>query len=196
MLTIEGSQGEGGGQILRTSLELSLVTRQPFRLDHIRARRQKPGLLRQHLTPVEAARTVAGAEAIGTTLGSQTLEFRPGAATPGNEHVTEIFTSFGIRGRSAQEVAQETTAAASAWLAGTQGSSLPRNPGLEVTIPLGLRLFLRSGFSNGTNSRKPATFSPEQMTSWRWRANRWIRGSDDSCDACAVPLVRLVRAMR
>ena len=116
MLTIEGSQGEGGGQILRTSLELSLVTRQPFRLDHIRARRQKPGLLRQHLTAVEAARTVGGAEAVGATLGSQTLEFRPGAVTPGNEHVTEIFTSFGECGRSAEEVAHEATDAASAWL--------------------------------------------------------------------------------
>src|SRR5580765_6409304 len=53
MITIDGSQGEGGGQILRTSLALSLVTGQPFRMERIRARRQKPGLLRQHLTAVE-----------------------------------------------------------------------------------------------------------------------------------------------
>ena len=52
MITIDGSQGEGGGQILRTSLALSLVTGQPFRLEQIRAGRQKPGLLRQHLTAV------------------------------------------------------------------------------------------------------------------------------------------------
>jgi len=52
MITIDGSQGEGGGQILRTSLALSLVTGQPFRLQQIRAGRQKPGLLRQHLTAV------------------------------------------------------------------------------------------------------------------------------------------------
>ena len=58
MITIDGSQGEGGGQILRTSLALSLVTGQPFRLEQIRAGRQKPGLLRQHLTAVEAAKTV------------------------------------------------------------------------------------------------------------------------------------------
>ena len=58
MITIDGSEGEGGGQILRTSLALSLVTGQPFRMERIRARRQKPGLLRQHLTAVEAAGTV------------------------------------------------------------------------------------------------------------------------------------------
>jgi RNA 3'-terminal phosphate cyclase (ATP) len=55
MITIDGSQGEGGGQILRTALALSLVTGQAFRIEHIRAGRKKPGLLRQHLTAVEAA---------------------------------------------------------------------------------------------------------------------------------------------
>jgi RNA 3'-terminal phosphate cyclase (ATP) len=84
MIAIDGSEGEGGGQILRTSLALSLVTGQPFRMERIRARRQKPGLLRQHLTAVEAARTVGSAEVIGATLSSQVLEFRPGTVTPGN----------------------------------------------------------------------------------------------------------------
>jgi len=84
MITIDGSQGEGGGQILRTSLALSLVTGQPFRLENIRAGRQKPGLLRQHLTAVEAATTVGIAEVIGAALGSKTLEFRPRGVTPGN----------------------------------------------------------------------------------------------------------------
>jgi RNA 3'-terminal phosphate cyclase (ATP) len=84
MITIDGSQGEGGGQILRTSLALSLVTGQPFRMERIRAKRQKPGLLKQHLTAVEAAKTVGCAEVEGAALSSQTLEFRPGQVTPGN----------------------------------------------------------------------------------------------------------------
>ena len=84
MITIDGSEGEGGGQILRTSLALSLVTGQPFRMERIRARRQKPGLLKQHLTAVEAAKTVGCAEVTGAALGSQTLEFPPGPVTPGN----------------------------------------------------------------------------------------------------------------
>ncbi|MDB6068038.1 MAG: rtcA [Pedosphaera sp.] len=84
MIIIDGSQGEGGGQILRTSLALSLVTGQPFRLEHVRAGRQKPGLLRQHLTAVEAAKAVGAAEVIGAEPGSQTLEFCPVGVRPGN----------------------------------------------------------------------------------------------------------------
>jgi RNA 3'-terminal phosphate cyclase (ATP) len=84
MITIDGSQGEGGGQILRTSLALSLVTGQPFRMERIRAGRQNPGLRRQHLTAVEAARTIGCAEAQGAVLNSQTLEFLPGPVTPGD----------------------------------------------------------------------------------------------------------------
>ncbi len=84
MIHINGSQGEGGGQILRTALALSLVTGQPFRMERIRAGRQKPGLLRQHLTAVEAVKAVGCAEVTGAVLGSQVLEFRPGAVTPGN----------------------------------------------------------------------------------------------------------------
>jgi len=84
MITINGSQGEGGGQILRTSLALALVTGQAFRMERIRAKRQKPGLLKQHLTAVEAAKMVGCAELTGAALGSQTLEFMPGPVTPGN----------------------------------------------------------------------------------------------------------------
>ena len=58
MLTIDGSIGEGGGQILRTSLALSLVTGTPFRLVKIRAKRTKPGLLRQHVAAVRAAMAI------------------------------------------------------------------------------------------------------------------------------------------
>ena len=86
MITIDGSQGEGGGQILRTSLALSLVTGQSFRLEQIRAGRQKPGLLRQHLTAVEAATAVGSAEVMGAAPGSQMLEFHPSTIKPGNYH--------------------------------------------------------------------------------------------------------------
>src|ERR1051326_2537070 len=84
MIIIDGSEGEGGGQILRTSLALSLITQQPFRIERIRAKRQKPGLLRQHLTAVEAAKTVGRAEVTGAEMNSQMLEFRPRSVVPGN----------------------------------------------------------------------------------------------------------------
>lgn len=83
MITIDGSQGEGGGQILRTSLSLSLVTGKPFRMTRIRAGRKKPGLLRQHLAGVNAAREIGGAAVEGATLGSGELTLTPGAVTPG-----------------------------------------------------------------------------------------------------------------
>jgi len=76
-ITIDGSQGEGGGQILRTALALSLVTGRPFRIDGIRAGRKKPGLLRQHMTAVNAATEVSGARVSGADLGSRTLTFEP-----------------------------------------------------------------------------------------------------------------------
>ena len=65
MIEIDGSVGEGGGQILRTSLALSMCTGQPFTLTKIRAGRAKPGLMRQHLTCVTAAAEVCGAEVQG-----------------------------------------------------------------------------------------------------------------------------------
>ncbi len=82
-IVIDGSQGEGGGQILRSSLALSLVTGQPFRIEKIRAGRKKPGLLRQHLTAVQAAAEVGGAKVQGDPLGSQELSFSPGTIRAG-----------------------------------------------------------------------------------------------------------------
>jgi RNA 3'-terminal phosphate cyclase (ATP) len=77
MITIDGSFGEGGGQILRTSLGLSLVTGKPFRIVKIRAGRKQPGLLRQHLTAVTAASRVGCAEVTGASIGSTELTFIP-----------------------------------------------------------------------------------------------------------------------
>lgn len=92
MLTIDGSAGEGGGQILRTSLALSLVTRTPVRVTRIRAGRAKPGLMRQHLTAVQAAAKVGNADVSGAELHSKEVTFRPGEVTPG-EHRFAIGTA-------------------------------------------------------------------------------------------------------
>ncbi|MBL8971832.1 MAG: RNA 3'-terminal phosphate cyclase [Myxococcales bacterium] len=83
-IEIDGSEGEGGGQILRSALTLSLVTGRPFRLHRIRARRVKPGLLRQHLTAVRAATTVGAAQVSGDELGSTELVFTPGPVSHGD----------------------------------------------------------------------------------------------------------------
>jgi RNA 3'-terminal phosphate cyclase (ATP) len=77
VIEIDGSQGEGGGQIVRSSLALSLVTGRPIVIENIRAGREKPGLMRQHLTAVRAAAEVGAAELEGDEVGSRTLKFRP-----------------------------------------------------------------------------------------------------------------------
>jgi RNA 3'-terminal phosphate cyclase (ATP) len=85
-ISIDGSQGEGGGQILRSALALSMVTGKPFHMENIRAKRPRPGLLRQHLTAVNAAVTISQATVTGNALGSRSLTFEPGTVRPGGHH--------------------------------------------------------------------------------------------------------------
>jgi RNA 3'-terminal phosphate cyclase (ATP) len=82
-IVIDGSRGEGGGQILRTSLALSMITGRPLDMRQIRAGRAKPGLRRQHLACVEAAARLCHAEIRGASVGSQDLVFTPGAIAGG-----------------------------------------------------------------------------------------------------------------
>lgn len=82
-VVLDGSVGEGGGQILRSALSLSLVTGRPLELTHIRARRKRPGLMRQHLTAVKAAAEVGNAQVEGAAAGSRELRFAPGPVRAG-----------------------------------------------------------------------------------------------------------------
>ncbi len=79
---IDGSEGEGGGQVLRTALSLSLVTGRPFEISGIRAGRTRPGLQRQHLACVRAATAAGNADAEGAELGSTRLRFKPTGLRP------------------------------------------------------------------------------------------------------------------
>lgn len=84
LLLIDGSMGEGGGQILRTALSLSLCLQRPFRIVDIRLRRRKPGLQRQHLAAVRSAAEVGRAEVQGAELGSTELSFSPAGIAAGD----------------------------------------------------------------------------------------------------------------
>jgi RNA 3'-terminal phosphate cyclase (ATP) len=83
LVEIDGANGEGGGQILRSSLALSMITGRALRMRRIRAGRAKPGLRRQHLACVEAAARLCGAQVRGATLASQELDFAPGPIAGG-----------------------------------------------------------------------------------------------------------------
>jgi RNA 3'-terminal phosphate cyclase (ATP) len=84
MIEIDGSEGEGGGQMLRSALSLSLCTNQPFHMVNIRAKREKPGLMRQHLTALQAAAAICSASVTGAEVGSAEITFRPGPIRAGD----------------------------------------------------------------------------------------------------------------
>ncbi|HEX9653884.1 MAG TPA: RNA 3'-terminal phosphate cyclase [bacterium] len=83
MIALDGSSGEGGGQILRSALTLSILTAQPFTIKNIRANRRRPGLQPQHLKSVEAAGAICRARISGHHLDSTQLTFEPGTVSAG-----------------------------------------------------------------------------------------------------------------
>jgi RNA 3'-terminal phosphate cyclase (ATP) len=97
MLSLDGSYGEGGGQILRTALSLAALTGVPVRIESIRAGRSKPGLRPQHLTAVQAVARVSQAEVTGAHLGSQALTFSPGPPR-GGHYVFDVAETTGSAG--------------------------------------------------------------------------------------------------
>jgi RNA 3'-terminal phosphate cyclase (ATP) len=92
MIMIDGAEGEGGGQVVRNACALSLATGEPFRIVNVRGGREKPGLMRQHVTAIEAACAIGGAECEGLGVGSSEITFRPGRVVTG-EHRFSIGTA-------------------------------------------------------------------------------------------------------
>ncbi|MEM3352626.1 MAG: RNA 3'-terminal phosphate cyclase [Saccharolobus sp.] len=96
MIEIDGSFGEGGGQILRTSLTLSVITGKPFRIYNIRANRPNPGLQRQHLWAIKVMKKISNAETKGDELGSKELIFIPHEISKGINIDVEIGSAGSI----------------------------------------------------------------------------------------------------
>ncbi len=136
MITLDGSSGEGGGQILRSALTLSILTGQAFRIAKIRANRDKPGLRPQHLSAVEAAATICGADVSGGSIGSTDLTFRPGVVEP-----RDLTIDIGTAGATAlvlQTIALPLALEAESGVrvtltGGTFNTSAPSYPYLETT---------------------------------------------------------------
>lgn len=131
-LEIDGSTGEGGGQVVRSSLTLSLLTRRPFRLRNVRAGRSKPGLAAQHLAAVEAAATVGSARVDGAELRSTELTFRPGEGSKGTP--TEARHRFDIGTAGAAPLVLQTVLLPLAVGVGSPSGDPDRGGGWEVTV--------------------------------------------------------------
>jgi len=92
-IQIDGSYGEGGGQVIRTSVSLAAITGREVEIINVRARRSKPGLQRQHLTAVLAAAALCDAEVRGAALGSTHIVFRPQARPKADPYVFDVGTA-------------------------------------------------------------------------------------------------------
>jgi RNA 3'-terminal phosphate cyclase (ATP) len=156
LIPIDGAQGEGGGQVLRTALALAAVTGQGFEIANIRARRSRPGLRPQHLAAVRAASLVCQAKVGGAFDGSPDLRFEPGAMTSGSFRF-EIATAGAATLVMQTIVAPLATAAESSRVEVTGGTHVPASPSYDylarhwaaVVARLGLRAqfeLARAGF--------------------------------------------------
>jgi RNA 3'-terminal phosphate cyclase (ATP) len=145
MIAIDGAMGEGGGQILRTSLALALLTGTPFHVTGIRAGRKKPGLMRQHLVAVRAAAAIGDAEVVGDELGSTELRFTPGAIRAGDH-------AFRLGGAGSTTLVFQTVlwplllgATAPSTLSFEGGTHNPMSPPYDFLVASFLSLLARMG---------------------------------------------------
>jgi RNA 3'-terminal phosphate cyclase (ATP) len=150
LVALDGSEGEGGGQILRTALALSAATGQPFRIDRIRAKRLRPGLRPQHLAAVRAAAIACRAEVHGAFDGSPDLRFVPGAVEAGDFRF-DIGTAGAVALVLQTVLPILATASSASRVTVTGGTHVPRSPShhflarhwAEVVSRLGLDVRLR-----------------------------------------------------
>lgn len=159
MITLDGTIGEGGGQVLRSALSLSALTGKPFHLFNIRAGRPRPGLQPQHLTAVNAAAAICGAQMTGNTLGSKELFFHPGEITAGRYHF-DIGTA-GSTGLIVQTLFPPLARAASASeVTITGGTHVPWSPCFHYLERQWLPHVVRLGFRVGLKMER-AGFYPK-----------------------------------
>ncbi len=145
LIVIDGSMGEGGGQILRTALALSAVTGRPVKIINIRAKRKKPGLRPQHLTAVQALAQITKARVIGASVGSMTIEFYPGKVQGG-------FYKFDIGTAGSISLVLQALLPALAYadrpvrLRIRGGTDVPMSPTIDYVREVLFKLLLRLGY--------------------------------------------------
>jgi RNA 3'-phosphate cyclase len=144
MLEVDGAHGEGGGQLLRMAVALSVLTQTPVRVERIRAGRPKSGLAAQHVTAVGAAAKMCGGEVAGLELGSSSIEFRPGTV-PGGQYTFEVGTAGSITLILQALLPIAASAPSAARIRVTGGTDVPWSPPLDYFARVFLPLFRRLG---------------------------------------------------
>ncbi len=177
LIVLDGSRGEGGGQILRTALTLSMLTGRPFRIAKIRANREKSGLRPQHLKAVEAAAMLCGADVAGAEIGSRDLVFRPGPIAPRDLTIdvgTAGSTSLILQTLHLPIALRAETAVRVVLAGGTFNPKAPPYPFLDQTwrghlAHLGMPIALATpsaGFYPRGGGRLEAWIEPAQPRPW------------------------------
>ena len=158
-LEIDGSRGEGGGQVLRTSLALSMATGRAFRMVNIRAGRPKPGLAAQHLAAVKAATEISGANVVGAQLRSMEVVFEPGAPRGGEYHF-DIGTAGSaiLLLQSIFEALSHTRPRQSNVVTITGGTHVPWSPSFHYARDVWLRAIRRIGYRANIEMRRPGFY--------------------------------------
>lgn len=211
-VTLDGAEGEGGGQILRTALALSILQQRPLHIHHIRAGRTKPGLLRQHLTAVRAAADLCSASVEGAELGSAELRFSPGPLPPPGTAWRLDIQSAGSTGLVLQTVLLPLARAGGATveiLGGTHNGASPPADFLQRTfaplaarcgLPLSVRLdrhgFYPAGGGAITAHIGPAAPAPPlDLTGWRPDHSR-VSGAVRACRLGSARRLAAAEALR
>ncbi len=150
-LLIDGSHGEGGGQILRTALSLSAITGRPLRIERIRANRRNPGLAAQHVTAIRAAAALCRARVAGDRLGSAELDFVPTALVAAGDYVFDVALAREGGSAGAVSLVLQTVLLPLALTAGKSrvtvcgGTHLPQSPPVDYLSDVWLPMLNRLG---------------------------------------------------
>jgi RNA 3'-terminal phosphate cyclase (ATP) len=189
-LLIDGSHGEGGGQILRTALSLSAMTGLPLRIERIRANRRNPGLAAQHVTAVRAVAALCGAQVAGDRLGSPALDFAPTAPVAAGDYFFDVTLARDGGSAGAVSLVLQTVLLPPAMTAGKSsvtvrgGTHLRQSPSVDYLSGVWLPMLNRLGIEASLT-----------LDAWGWFpvGKGQIRAVITGSATAAVPLDLVVR---
>ncbi len=157
IVEIDGSYGEGGGQVIRTSLTLSAITGKPLRIKNIRANRPNPGLQPQHLMACKAVRSICRGTLTGAELGSASLSFEPGPIV-GGRYDFDIGTAGSVTLVAQTIIPLLLKASKSSRIRITGGTHVMKSPGFDYFENVFLPALSRFGARTGARMLRPGYY--------------------------------------